>query len=160
MLPNAGCIDAGARRRTDGVPGWSECSPRYSTNSSSLRRASRTYCETSTTILLQLRGPYSVDGFSERPQRLQRSTLPPTPLPHFDAFGFGLPSPSTVSLLMASALPRHPFNLVGNESSLAMRPAKHANSREFGAKFSLRPIKNRAPYEARLRVFVLNCRTA
>jgi hypothetical protein len=38
---------------------------------------------------------------------------------------------------MASALHRHPFNLVGNESSLAMRPAEYANSREFGAKFSL-----------------------
>ena len=38
---------------------------------------------------------------------------------------------------MASALHRHPFNLVGNESSLAMRPAELANSREFNAKFSL-----------------------
>ena len=58
-------------------------------------------------------------------------------VPHFDAFGFGLPSPSTVSLLMASALHRHPLNVVGNESSLGKRPAEHANSREFGAKFSL-----------------------
>ena len=58
-------------------------------------------------------------------------------VPHFDAFGFGLPSPSTVSPLMAPALHRPPFNLVVNESSLAMRPAEHANSREFGAKFSL-----------------------
>src|SRR5260221_13238683 len=64
MLPNAGCIDAGTRRRTDGEPGWSECSPRYSTNSSSLRRASRTYCETSTTILLQLRALHRSTGFS------------------------------------------------------------------------------------------------
>jgi len=40
MLPNAGCIDAGARRSTDGEPDWSGCSPRYSTNSSSRRIAS------------------------------------------------------------------------------------------------------------------------
>jgi hypothetical protein len=29
-VSNAGCIEGGARRRTDGEPGWLECSPRYS----------------------------------------------------------------------------------------------------------------------------------
>jgi hypothetical protein len=32
---NAGCIEGGARRKTDREPGWFESSPRYSTNSSS-----------------------------------------------------------------------------------------------------------------------------
>ena len=40
--PSAGCIEAGTSRRTEGER-WFECSPRYRTNSSSLRRTSSTY---------------------------------------------------------------------------------------------------------------------
>jgi hypothetical protein len=37
-------------------PGWFECSPQCSTNASCLRRVSRTYCESSTMIILRLSG--------------------------------------------------------------------------------------------------------
>jgi hypothetical protein len=53
-VASAGCIETGASRRIDGEPGWFECSPRYSTNSSSSRRVSRRYSESSTVIALRL----------------------------------------------------------------------------------------------------------
>jgi hypothetical protein len=61
-VSNAGCIEAGARRKTDGEPGQFEYSPRYRTNSSSLRRAWRTYCERSTMLVLPLRSASSVNN--------------------------------------------------------------------------------------------------
>src|SRR4029077_20089361 len=58
MVFNAGRIRAGASRRTDGEPGCFEGAPRYRTNSSSLRRASRTYFESSTMIVPNSRVPH------------------------------------------------------------------------------------------------------
>ena len=73
--------------RTDGEPGRSECSPRYRTNSSSLRRASRTYCETSTMILLQLRALRRSTGLSGAASMSTKVQSIAYAVPHFDAFG-------------------------------------------------------------------------
>ena len=42
---NGGCFEAGVRTRTDGKTRSLEGSPRYRTNSSSMRRGARTYCD-------------------------------------------------------------------------------------------------------------------
>src|SRR5215510_15950331 len=44
-VASEGCSEEGARTRIDGSPRSLECSARYRTNSSSLRRGSRTYCD-------------------------------------------------------------------------------------------------------------------
>src|ERR1700730_12686433 len=77
-VSGAGCIEAGASRRIDGKPEWFDCAPRYRTISSSVRRASSTYCERSTMIVLQLPSALSVDNRDysrDRPRTLQNDSL-------------------------------------------------------------------------------------
>jgi hypothetical protein len=77
-ISNAGCIEAGARR-TDGEPGWFESSPRYRTNSSSLRCASRTYCESSTMTIPLLGMPRRSNRhipIGPSPDLYKKSSLP------------------------------------------------------------------------------------
>ena len=69
-LASAGCIEAGASRRTDGEPGWFERSPRYSTNSSSSRRVSRRYSGSSTMIALRLSERFVDSHDSSRATRI------------------------------------------------------------------------------------------
>ena len=47
-LSGAGRVEAGASRRTGGASTWFRCWPRYRMNSSSFRRGSSTYFESST----------------------------------------------------------------------------------------------------------------
>ena len=50
-LSGAGRVETGASRRTDGASTWFRCWPRYRMNSSSFRRGSSTYPESSTMIV-------------------------------------------------------------------------------------------------------------
>jgi hypothetical protein len=57
-VSSGGRLEVGTNRRTGGEPGWTECQPRWRTNSSSRRRGSR--FEGSTTNVLKLQGTSSM----------------------------------------------------------------------------------------------------